>query len=133
MGKYFELTKLTKNHILIFLLPLFYISVAYLKKVQMKIFHDNAFDYWSCDDAANDIDAKHCREIKKIEFYFNIFSPKILSIFPFLYIKFVLKKKVLASEQNEPKKYLAKIRKIIIAFIIIIISIFEYIDMKPTE
>ena len=91
MGKYFELIKLTKNHILILLLPLFYISTAYLKKVQMKIFDENNYEVLDCHEAS---DKSSCPKIRIIEFYFNIFCSKILSIFPFLYIKIIKKIKI---------------------------------------
>ena len=133
MGKYFELIKLTKNHILILLLPLFYVSTVYLKKVQMKVFDHNNYEYWDCHEAS---DKSSCPKMRKIEFFFNIFSSKILSIFPFLYVKFVKcikKNKDLASGQNKPMNINTTIiRKIIIGFLIIIISILEYLYRYET-
>ena len=82
MSKYIELVNLTKYHIIFLLVPLFYVSVHYLHKKQNKIYKRYK-DIW--EDCHENSSGKYkCLELHEFAFFFNIFFPKLLSIFPYL-------------------------------------------------
>ena len=127
MGKYFELVKMNKyNYYMIILAPLFYISTAYLKKLQIKHFEKNSFDYWDCHENTA---VYKCKLMNRTIFFFNIFFPKILSVGLFLILKFLIKNNDLLSikvrENNNNIILNNNIRNIIMIVLIFIISILE--------
>ena len=119
MAKLLEL-KLTKYHITFLLVPLFYLPIHYLQKKLNNNFKHNKNVWSDCSEA---YDGDECERMHELAFFFIIFFPKLLAIFPYLiYEKWIKNnsdsKQVIRNINNNNKK-----RKIIQAILISILEI----------
>ena len=129
MANLFELVRMTKCHINFFLVPIFYVLIHYLNKKQLKIYryYTNYID--ECTHEYSGEKAEECLKLHKFAFFFNIFFPKILSIFPYLVFR-KKKNNNLASAQairirNTNINVNNNTKKAIMIILVIIISVLE--------
>ena len=126
MAKYFELTGVSKYHIIALLVPIFCMSTTYIQKYQLKYYNNNLKEIKGYD---SDCEEKKCK-IREFPFFFNIFISKILSIFFVFLRKYLNKNQLISSDVIETKltrRYHIEVKnkKIKVCLLIFIISILE--------
>ncbi len=136
MGKYFELTGVSKYHIIATLVPIFCMSTTYIQKYELKYYNERlkinnkyTCNYKNITDLRND---SNCI-IREFPFFFNIFISKILSIILVLISKKLTSENSTSNilETTKTRRYHLdvnnKMKKLKAAVLIIIISLLEVI------
>ena len=94
MVKWLEIGRISKKHFIPLLVPLFCISTNYIQKYQINHYNDNLRKIKECPEK-NEPYNRHDIQciIREYPFFLNIFFSKILSIFLFLYSKYLINEK----------------------------------------
>lgn len=133
MANYFELTGVSKYHIIAILVPIFCMCTTYIQKYELNNYNEilRTINKEECENIdINQRNTPKCK-IREFPFYFNIFISKILSV-----ILLLIKKKLTEknssfnlTETKAKRRYHLevknKMRKLKTALLILFISAFE--------